>query len=261
MNFYKRHLGDIAKACGHLSQGEMGAYDLLLDWLYSNEKPLPLGMPALWRIGRASSKAERENVTRVVGEFFERIDAGFVQKRALEEMAKANAQAETNRRIAEQREEKKRASIKAQTEHESLNGSLHESCSVRPTNDQPSQTPDSRQQQELPTSSAAAPPDPDPIFGHGLAFLRAKGVGERGARSFLGAMRKACGDVLAAELLAKAEAEDVSAPVPWLRKAYEARVTGPPRSGKPSVADSFAGKTYTGTPDHELPAFLRSDAA
>ena len=34
---------------------------------------------------------------------------------------------------------------------------------------------------------------------------------------------------------------------------------GPP--GKPSVAEKFAGKTYTGTPEHELPAFLRSDAA
>lgn len=69
----------------------------------------------------------------------------------------------------------------------------------------------------------AAKPEPDPIFGHGLAFLRSKNIPERGARSFLGAMRKHVGDVMAAELLAAAETEDVSDPIPWLRKAAEAR--------------------------------------
>lgn len=31
--------------------------------------------------------------------------------------------------------------------------------------------------------------------------------------------------------------------------------------GKPAIAQSFADKTYTGTPDHELPDFLRSGTA
>ena len=30
------------------------------------------------------------------------------------------------------------------------------------------------------------------------------------------------------------------------------------KSRRPSVSDSFANKTYTGTPDHELPEHLRS---
>lgn len=37
-----------------------------------------------------------------------------------------------------------------------------------------------------------------------------------------------------------------------------------PRAGpsaKPSIAETFQGKTYTGTPENELPAFLRADAA
>jgi hypothetical protein len=34
-----------------------------------------------------------------------------------------------------------------------------------------------------------------------------------------------------------------------------------PANRKPSVADSFAGKAYTGTPENELPDFLRTDAA
>lgn len=80
------------------------------------------------------------------------------------------------------------------------------------------------QKKELPKSSTSGSdspptPEPDPIFGHGLAFMLAKGVPERGARSFLGAMRKEVGDVRAAELLASAEREDVSDPTAWLRAA------------------------------------------
>ena len=164
MNFYKRHLGDIAKATGHLSQGEMGAYDLLLDWCYSNEKPLPARRGDIYRIGRAASKAERDNVDRVLADFFDETPDGFTQKRVLEEMAKANAQAETNRRIAVAREERKRA----RTEHESCYEPLGESSENRDTNDQPSQTPDTRHHQEqeqarsAPTSPHGPPALPEP---------------------------------------------------------------------------------------------------
>lgn len=144
MNFYKRHLGDIAKACAHLSQGAMGAYDLLLDWLYANERPLPVSSTDLYRIGRASSKAERANVDRVISEFFDLTETGYVQKRATEEIEKANAQAETNRRIAVEREARKRAMIEARNEHESCDESLHGPLDHSCTKHQPSQTPDSR---------------------------------------------------------------------------------------------------------------------
>lgn len=154
MNFYKRHVGDIGKSCGHLSQGQMGAYDLLLDWVYGNEKPLPPNMEAIYRIGRAVTKPERDNVVAVLGEFFVLADEGYTQKRASEEIAKANAQADTNRRIADEREARRRATKEARTEHEPLN----ESCTKR----QPSQTPDTRHQtkaedQELSSPAAPAP--------------------------------------------------------------------------------------------------------
>ena len=41
VNYYKRHLGDFSRDTAHLSQGQIGAYDLMLDWYYANEKPLP----------------------------------------------------------------------------------------------------------------------------------------------------------------------------------------------------------------------------
>lgn len=152
MNFYKRHLGDIAKACGHLSQGQQGAYDLLLDWLYGNEKPIPKNMEAVYRIGRAVTKPERDNVDQMLEEFFTLTDAGFVQKRASLEIAKANAQAETNRRIAEEREAKRRGGFVDDSYNGSSDDSLNGSC----TNREPSQTPDTRHQKE---QEQKLPPD------------------------------------------------------------------------------------------------------
>lgn len=140
MNFYKRHLGDIAKATGHLSQGEMGAYDLLLDWCYSNEKPIPARKGDAYRIARATSKGERDNVDRVLNDFFVMVGDGFTQKRVLEEIDRANSQADTNRRIAEEREANKRS----RKEHEPCNESFRD----RSTKGKPSQTPDTRLEQE-----------------------------------------------------------------------------------------------------------------
>lgn len=158
MNFYKRHLGDIAKSLSNLSQGQMGAYDLLLDWLYSNEKPLPLAMDELYQIGRCRTKAERENVDRVL-RYFDQTEAGYTQKRALEEISKASAQADTNRRIAEEREATKRAEREARIEHEA--------CSGRDTNHQPSQTPDSRLHLPTDTTSPTTPEAAVGVFeGH-----------------------------------------------------------------------------------------------
>lgn len=228
MNFYKRHLGDIAKSCGDLSQGQMGAYDLLLDWHYANEKPIPLAPEKVYRIGRASTKAERDNVDSVLVELFTRTVDGYTHKRAAEEMEKANAQAEVNRRIAEEREAKKRA----RNEHEPCYETSNDSCTKR----QPSQTPDSIKLQELPTTSGAESPPADPIWGTGLSFLLRRGIPEKQARQLLGKVRQAAGDIDAGAILARAEADDVSDPAPWLMTAAsnaKARA-GPKGSGATS---------------------------
>lgn len=76
---------------------------------------------------------------------------------------------------------------------------------------------------EPPKEDPPKPPEPDPIFGVGLAFLMAKGVPERSARSFLGLLRKECGsDIVASSLLTRAEQDDISDPVAWLTKAAKA---------------------------------------
>ncbi len=70
-------------------------------------------------------------------------------------------------------------------------------------------------------SSADAPlkPAPDPIWGTGLAFLIRKGLPMDQARKFLGKLKQAAGDVEAGAMLADAEAQDITEPIPWLMKA------------------------------------------
>lgn len=91
-----------------------------------------------------------------------------------------------------------------------------EQCPPTPT---PTNTP-------VPTEQGAAAPA-DPIFGTGLAFLVRKGIPEAKARPFLGKLRKQAGDVQAAAILAVAEDQDVSDPIPWLSKAAVNARAGP----------------------------------
>jgi hypothetical protein len=88
----------------------------------------------------------------------------------------------------------------------------------------------------LPKGKGTDAPDPDPIFGTGLEYLKRCGVPEKGARSFLGKMRKELrDDLVAVELLVKAQQEEVSEPVPWLRAAAKRRIADG-RSGSTGVA-------------------------
>lgn len=222
MNFYKRHLGDIAKATGHLSQGEMGAYDLLLDWCYANEKPLPPRMADVYRIGRGTSKAEKANVDRVLADFFDQTPDGYTQKRVLVEMAKANAQAETNRVIAEERERKRRA----RKEHESFN----ENGTNRSTNDQPSQTPDTRQ--ELPTDSAGADDRPPEPTAAGLTCLLMRKAGCARVNpshvDLLAALDEGVTPQTLADTAAEAIASGKGEPFTWaIKTARNRHATGP----------------------------------
>jgi uncharacterized protein YdaU (DUF1376 family) len=143
MNFYKHHIGDYAAATAHLSMLEDGAFRRLLCVYYRDEKPLPLDTKAVQRLVGARSKDERAAVETVLEEFFTRTGDGWRNKRADEEISRANAQADTNRRIAEEREARRKAAKGARIVHESSD----ESSPVR----EPSQTPDSRLQTKATT--------------------------------------------------------------------------------------------------------------
>lgn len=96
MNYYKRHLGDFARDTAHLSQGQVGAYDLLLDWYYANERAIPLDKEDVYRIARAHSLSERKNVDKILA-FFTLADDGYHQKRADTEITAKRRQSEINK--------------------------------------------------------------------------------------------------------------------------------------------------------------------
>ncbi|MDY0046046.1 MAG: YdaU family protein [Thauera propionica] len=95
MNYYEHHLGDYAKDTGHLSMLEHGAYRILLDRYYSTEAGIPAAQA--YRLARARSEEERQAVDVVLEEFFELVDGVWINGRAEEEIAAAQARIEASR--------------------------------------------------------------------------------------------------------------------------------------------------------------------
>lgn len=140
MNFYKHFLGDYARATGHLSLIEHGAYRLMLDHFYGACRPLPGNKKAVYRLLRAETEAERRAVDTVSFLFWRTLPAeieplyelldlrteeerwplhavtaewtevgGLINVRALGEIVKARVIAVKNKQIALDREQKKRS--------------------------------------------------------------------------------------------------------------------------------------------------------
>lgn len=118
MNFYKHYIGDFQRDTGHLSLTERGAYLALMQHYYATEQALPVDHAALCRIAGAFSKPERDAVKSVLC-FFEKRDGLLWHKRIEAELEKQEGRADTNRRIALEREARKRAEKEAEDEHES----------------------------------------------------------------------------------------------------------------------------------------------
>lgn len=142
MNFYKHFLGDYARATGHLSMLEHGAYRLMLDHFYGACRPLPGNRKSLYRLLRAETEPERRAVDEIVLRFWRTLPSeieplyellnlrteperralmaavtewtevgGLINVRALGEIVKARIIAEKNKQIALDRERKKRLKV------------------------------------------------------------------------------------------------------------------------------------------------------
>jgi uncharacterized protein YdaU (DUF1376 family) len=107
MHYYKRNLGDYAKKAGRLSMLQHGAYTLLIDSCYDREKFPTLDDAIDWTW--ASTDAEIEAVKFVLSRFFHLSDDGtYTQDRILQELTEYHAKAKTNKRIAIDRETKRK---------------------------------------------------------------------------------------------------------------------------------------------------------
>ena len=107
MHYYKRNLGDYAKKAGRLTMLQHGAYTLLIDSCYDREVFPTLEQALEWTW--ASSEAEIDAVKFVLSRFFVlNNDGQYVQDRILEELLQYHKTADTNKRIAAERETKRR---------------------------------------------------------------------------------------------------------------------------------------------------------
>lgn len=106
MHYYKRNLGDYAKKAGRLSMLQHGSYTLLIDACYDREQFPTLEDAIEWTW--ASTTDEIEAVTFVLRKFFILESGFYVQKRIKEEIEEYQGKAETNKRIAIERETKRK---------------------------------------------------------------------------------------------------------------------------------------------------------
>ena len=107
MHYYKRNLGDYAKKAGRLTMLQHGAYTLLIDSCYDREVFPTLEQALEWTW--ASTEAEVEAVKFVLSRFFELDKEGcYVQDRILQELLHYHKNADTNKRIADEREAKRK---------------------------------------------------------------------------------------------------------------------------------------------------------
>ena len=81
MNYYRRYSGDYLRDTSRLSMVEHGAYSLMLDYYYSDEKPLPLDRDELYLMLRAMKPADRAAVDKVLSMYFTKQADGWHQKR------------------------------------------------------------------------------------------------------------------------------------------------------------------------------------
>ena len=108
MTFYKRYPADYYLDTNLLTMTEDGAYTRMLDYIYRTGKPLPKDRERLYIAIRARSEEEKKAIDLILSEFWEEEDEGWVHPRAKKEIAAAKKQAETNKKIAREREEKRK---------------------------------------------------------------------------------------------------------------------------------------------------------
>lgn len=127
MHYYKRNIGDYHKKAGRLSMLQHGAYTLLLDSCYDREEFPTLDQAIEWTW--ASTPEEEQAVIFVLNRFFtELADGRYEHSRVYDEVEKFQARSETNKKIARDRETKRRREatkgeqvvVEAQPNHEPI---------------------------------------------------------------------------------------------------------------------------------------------
>lgn len=95
MNYYRRYVGDYLRDTSRLTLLEHGAYTLMLDYYYSDERPLPSSREEIYLLVRAMTPADRKAVDKVLSIYFTELADGWHQSRVDEEIERAHDASET----------------------------------------------------------------------------------------------------------------------------------------------------------------------
>jgi uncharacterized protein YdaU (DUF1376 family) len=123
MHYFKFHIKDYYANTGHLTDDADLCYRRLLDYYYLNDGVLP-ELKMLAKKVRLSKK--EDIVQEILDEFFTFENGIYTHKRADKELFEYKEKANTNKRIAQEREAKKRKSKEQECEPV-----VHEACTVR----------------------------------------------------------------------------------------------------------------------------------
>lgn len=89
MLYYRRYVGDYLVKTLRLSMIEDGAYGRLLDFYYTEEKPIPANLEEIYEITRATKPEDKKAVKRVLDLKFELRSGHYHNDRADAEIALA----------------------------------------------------------------------------------------------------------------------------------------------------------------------------
>jgi uncharacterized protein YdaU (DUF1376 family) len=142
MNFYRRFPGDYAADTQHLSTFQHGCYTLLLDHLYSTEKPIA-SLEDARRIARTTNGVQRCQLQSVLDQYFVIRENGYWHKRVDEELKHAELR-------------KSKAKLAAESLWKNHARSIPPSNAPPDAPPMPSQTPDARQKIKTPLPPASA---------------------------------------------------------------------------------------------------------
>jgi uncharacterized protein YdaU (DUF1376 family) len=170
VDWYKHYLTDYDGDTAHLSWDEDMAYMRLLRAYYRLERPLPKDPATVYRLCRATTRTQKEAVSRVLHEFFHELDDGWHNRRANKEIAAYRTQCAINQRVGR------------------LGGRPKKTESVSGNNRNGSDTVSEKNPNQIPDKTLAAGAALDPVWGAGLDVLLTAAVPENHARAFIGAL-------------------------------------------------------------------------
>jgi uncharacterized protein YdaU (DUF1376 family) len=178
MYYYKKNIGDYHKKAGRLSMLQHGAYTLLIDSCYDREVFPTLEDAIDWTW--ASTSEELDAVEFVLKRFFTLEDGLYVQNHIKEDLDKYHENSATNKRIAIEREAKRRKNSTKRAQFVNEPTPNQEPLTKEPLTKLKDMSPSAPVNQEKKVSKQFIKPTPEELVAH----FESKGSNSNEAENF-----------------------------------------------------------------------------